>query len=160
MAPNLGRHIAPSGALAPRVNGGRDSTVMEPITATALAAAALVAKGALESAGGEAGRSTWQGVTQLVERIRQRFGGDADATAALGIALDSPDDEQAVDALRRLVHAYMLRDPQFEADVTTLVHASVAAQASKGTGSVNAAVIKNATTFNEKVEFQGDFNIN
>ncbi|MGY5130890.1 hypothetical protein ACWGJW_00420 [Streptomyces nigrescens] len=132
---------------------------MEPITATAVAAAALVAKGALESAGGEAGRSAWQGVTQLVERIKQRFGGDSDATAALGLALHSPDDEQAVDALRHLIHTYMLRDPQFGADVTRLVDASVSAQAAKGTGSVNAAVIKNATTFNEKVEFQGDFNI-
>ncbi|WP_406446871.1 hypothetical protein OHB14_50250 [Streptomyces sp. NBC_01613] len=133
---------------------------MDPITATAVAAAALVAKGALESAGGEAGRSSWAGAARLVERVRLRFGGDREATAALDRARQNPDDEATVDTLQQLIHSYVLRDPQFEADIKALVTEANAAKAVDGRGAVNATVIKNVTTFNEKVEFQGDLNIN
>lgn len=133
---------------------------MDPVTATAVAAAALVAKGALESAAGEAGRSSWAGVTRLVGRIRARFGSDGEATAALAQAQENPGDEAAVDALRRLIHSYALRDAQFEADLQALVTEARAAGTTESRGTVNATVIKNATIFNEKVDFQGDLKIN
>ncbi|MBC9729376.1 hypothetical protein H8R17_32755 [Streptomyces sp. TRM68367] len=133
---------------------------MDPVTATVVAAAALVAKGALESAGSEAGRSSWAGAARLVERVRTRFGDDTEATAVLDQVQLAPDDEAAVEALRRLIHSYVLRDPQFEADIKALVTEANALGGAGSRGTVNATVIKNATTFNEKVEFQGDLNIN
>jgi hypothetical protein len=132
---------------------------MDPITATAAAAAALVARSALESAGGEAGRSSWAGAARLVERIRTRFGADGEATAALDGVRQNPDDEAALTSLRRLIHSYVLRDAQFEADLKALVTEADATGADSR-GTVNATVIKNATTFNEKVDFQGGLNIN
>jgi len=132
---------------------------MDPFTATALAAAALVAKGALESVGGEAGRSSWAGWGRLVERLRDRFGGDGEATEALERVRQNPEDEATVAQLQRLILAYALRDQQFEADITALVDEAKAAGAGDSRGSVNATVIKNATTFNEKVQFQGGLNI-
>ncbi|MFJ4801194.1 MULTISPECIES: hypothetical protein [Streptomyces] len=131
---------------------------MDPITATAFAAAALVAKGALESAGGEAGRSSWTGFTRLTERLRARFGGDDEATAALDQVHRHPADETAVTTLQRFIHSYALHDSRFEADLGALVEEARAA--SGGRGHVNATVIKNATTFNEQVTFQGGLNIN
>jgi hypothetical protein len=132
---------------------------MDPVTATAVAAAALVAKGALESAGGEAGRSSWAGLGRLVERLRNRFGGDDEATDALDRVRQNPDDEATVAQLQRLILSYALRDQQFEADIRALVEEAKAGGAADNRGSVNATVIKNVTTFNEKVEFQGGLNI-
>lgn len=133
---------------------------MDPVTAAAVAAAALVAKGALESAGGEAGHSSWAGLTRLVERLRARFGGDSEATATLDRVRERPGDETAVAALGRLIHAYALRDQQFEADLRTLVTEANTAEAAGARATVSATVIKNVTNFNDKVDFQGDLNIN
>jgi len=128
---------------------------MDPIT-VAVACTALVVKGALESAGQEAGRSSWGGGARLVERVRARFSGDAVAETALDEARQNPDDEGARELLRRMLQAHMLRDPSFEDDVRRMVEEAVAAQGA-GRASVNAAVIKNAQVFNEKVEVHGDW---
>ncbi|WP_431041656.1 hypothetical protein ACQUSR_06870 [Streptomyces sp. P1-3] len=130
---------------------------MDPITAAAAAGVALVVKGALESAGQEAGRSGWSGGAQLIERIRTRFRGDGDAEGALDRVQRSPEDDDARELLQRMLHAHMLRDHDFESDVRRLVDEAVAARG--GQAQVNAAVIKNAQVFNEKVEIQGDWNI-
>ncbi|WKX73100.1 hypothetical protein [Streptomyces sp. XD-27] len=130
---------------------------MDPITAAAAAGVALVVKGALESAGQEAGRSGWSGGTRLIERIRARFRGDGDAEGALDRVQQSPDDDAARELLQRMLHAHMLRDRDFESDVRRLIDEAVAAQG--GGAQVNAAVIKNAQVFNEKVEIKGDWNI-
>ncbi|MGW7488397.1 hypothetical protein [Streptomyces sp. NPDC054786] len=130
---------------------------MDPVTAAAAAAVALVVKGALESAGQEAGRSGWSGGARLIERVRARFRGDGEAVDALDRVEQSPDDTAAQEQLQRLLLAHMLRDRDFESDIRRQVDEAVAAHG--GTAQVNAALIKNAQVFNEKVEIQGDWNI-
>ncbi|MFD9425420.1 MULTISPECIES: hypothetical protein [unclassified Streptomyces] len=130
---------------------------MDPITAAAVAGVALIVKGALESAGQEAGRSGWGGGARLMERMRARFRGDTEAEGALDRVQLSPGDTVAQEELQRMVLAHMLRDRDFEADIRRAVDEAVAAQG--GQAQVNAAVIKNAQVFNEKVEIKGDWNI-
>ncbi|MGI5199733.1 hypothetical protein ACQEVY_39885 [Streptomyces sp. CA-288835] len=129
---------------------------MDPVTAAAAAGVALVVKGALESAGQEAGRVGWSGGARLVERIRARFRGDADAEQALDRVTGAPDDESAHQTLERLLAAHMLLDPEFEAEIRRLVDEAVAAQGKDG-AQITAALIKNAHVFNGKVEVQGDW---
>ncbi|MFF8915641.1 hypothetical protein ACF08M_20520 [Streptomyces sp. NPDC015032] len=130
---------------------------MDPITAVAVAGVALVVKGALETAGQEAGRAGWGGGARLVERLRARFRGDTDAEGALDRVQQRPGDTAAQEELTRMLLAHMLRDRDFEAEIRSTVDDAVAAQG--GRSQVNAAVIKNAQVFNEKVEVQGDWNI-
>ncbi|MDA5284188.1 hypothetical protein [Streptomyces sp. Isolate_45] len=130
---------------------------MDPITAIAVAGVALVVKGALETTGQEAGRAGWGGGVQLIERLRARFRGDSGAEAALDQLQQSPGDTAAQEELQRMLLAHMLRDRDFEAEIRRTVDEAVAARG--GRGQVNAAVIKNAQIFNEKVEVQGDWNI-
>lgn len=130
---------------------------MDPVTAVAAASVALVVKGALESAGQEAGRSGWSGGARLLERIRGRFRGDPAAEAALDEVTRAPEDEVAQQALERTLAAHMLRDRAFEDAIRLAVDEAVAAHGR--TAQVNAALIKNAQVFNEKVEIQGDWNI-
>lgn len=127
---------------------------MDPVTAVAAAGVALVAKGALESAGQEAGRSGWNGGARLVERIRARFRGDADAEGALDRVTGTPDDEDARQALERQLAAHMLLDTGFETEIRRLVDEAVAA---RGGSQISAALIKNAQVFNGKVEVRGDW---
>ncbi|ANP53696.1 hypothetical protein [Streptomyces griseochromogenes] len=129
---------------------------MDPVTAVAAAGVALVVKGALETAGQEAGRSGWAGGARLVERIRARFRGNAEAENALDLVAGSPDDEGAQQALERQLAAHMLLDPNFETEVRRLVDEAVAAQGRSG-AQISAALIKNAQVFNGKVEVQGDW---
>ncbi len=130
---------------------------MDPVTAVAAAGVALVVKGALESAGQEAGRSGWTGGARLIERVRARFRGDSAAEAALVEVTRAPDDENAQQVLERLLTAHMLLDRGFEDEVRRLVNEAVAASSSGA--QVSAALIKNSQVFNEKVEIKGDWNI-
>lgn len=132
---------------------------MEPVTAVAAAGVALVVKAALEGAGQEAGRSGWNVGARLIERFRARFRGDRAAETALHRVTEAPDDKPARRELERLLAAHMLLDRGFEDETRRMVDEAVAAQG-KGRGAqVNAAVIKNAQVFNEKVEIQGDWNV-
>ncbi|MGR7001572.1 hypothetical protein ACU686_31850 [Yinghuangia aomiensis] len=130
---------------------------MDPVTAVAAAGVALVVKGLLESAGQEAGRSGWSGGARLIERIRTRFRGDAAAEAALAEVAQTPENPGAQQSLERALAGHMLLDRGFEDEIRRLVDEAVAAQG--GGAQVNAAVIKNAQVFNDKVEIQGDWNI-
>ena len=127
---------------------------MDPVTAVAAAGVVLVAKGALESAGQEAGRSGWNGGARLVERIRARFRGNADAEGALDRVTGTPDDEDARQTLERQLAAHMLLDSDFETEIRRLVDEAVTA---RGGAQISAALIKNAQVFNGKVEVQGDW---
>ncbi|MET9732521.1 hypothetical protein ABZZ79_18290 [Streptomyces sp. NPDC006458] len=129
---------------------------MDPVTAVAAAGVALVVKGALESAGQEAGRSGWAGGARLVERIRTRFRGHSDAEDALERVAGAPDDESARQTLERQLAAHMLLDSAFEAEMRRLVDEAVAAQG-RGGAQISAALIKNAQVFNGKVEVRGDW---
>lgn len=131
---------------------------MDPVTAVATASVALVAQAALQSVGQEAARSGWEGGARLVERIRARFRGDAEAEDALDRVAQAPDDEDAHQELERLLAAHMLRDRGFETELRQMVNEAVAAQGHGG-AQVSAALIKNAQVFNEKVEVQGDWNV-
>lgn len=130
---------------------------MDPITAVAVAGVALVVKGALETTGQEAGRAGWGGGARIVERLRARFRGDPEAEGALDRVEQSPGDTAAQEELQDMLLARMLRDRAFEAEIRRTVDEAVAARG--GRGQVNAAVIKNAQVFNEKVEIQGDWHI-
>ncbi|MFJ9175568.1 hypothetical protein [Streptomyces sp. NPDC102360] len=130
---------------------------MDPVTAVAAAGVALVAKGALESAAQEAGRAGWTSGARLIERIRARFRGDSSAETALDQVTRAPDDEGAQQELERLLAAHMLLDRAFEDEMRTMV-AEAAAAGGKG-AQVNAALIKNAQVFNDKVEVKGDWNV-
>ncbi|MEU0212280.1 hypothetical protein [Streptomyces canus] len=129
---------------------------MDPVTAVAAAGVALVVKGALETAGQEAGRSGWAGGARLMDRIRARFRGNTDAEGALDRVTDSPDDENAQQELERQLAAHMLLDSGFETEIRRLVDEAVAAQGRSG-AQISAALIKNAQVFNGKVEVQGDW---
>ncbi|MFE3037293.1 hypothetical protein ACFXKY_37275 [Streptomyces canus] len=129
---------------------------MDPVTAVAAAGVALVVKGALETAGQEAGRSGWAGGARLIERIRARFRGNADAEGALDRVTGSPEDENAQQELERQLAAHMLLDSGFETEIRRLVDEAVAAQGRSG-AQISAALIKNAQVFNGKVEVQGDW---
>jgi hypothetical protein len=129
---------------------------MDPVTAVAAAGVALVVKGALETAGQEAGRSSWAGGARLVERIRARFAGNSDAADALSRVTASPDDQSAQQDLERQLAAHMLLDTGFEAEIRRLVDEAVLAQGRSG-AQISAALIKNAQVFNGKVEVQGDW---
>lgn len=129
---------------------------MDPVTAVAAAGVALVVKGALESAGQEAGRSGWAGGARLVERIRARFRGHADAETALERVTGSPEDEAAQQDLQRQLAAHMLLDSGFEAEIRRMIDEAVAEQGRSG-AQISAALIKNAQVFNGKVEVQGDW---
>ncbi|MGA5196663.1 hypothetical protein [Streptomyces exfoliatus] len=131
---------------------------MDPLTAIAAAGVALVVKGALEATGQEAGRSGWTGGARVIARIRERFRGDGDAEAALDRVTDTPDDETGQEDLERMLAAHMLRDRGFESDIRQLVDEAVAASG-RGGPQINAALIKNAQVFNEKVEIKGDWNV-
>ncbi|MCS0600718.1 hypothetical protein NX794_05660 [Streptomyces sp. LP11] len=129
---------------------------MDPVTAVAAAGVALVVKGALESAGQEAGRSGWAGGARLIERLRVRFRGDTTAEHALERVAGTPDDEAAQQALQRQLAAHMLLDPDFETEMRRLVDEAVAAQGRSG-AQISAALVKNAQVFNGKVEVQGNW---
>ncbi|MDQ0759035.1 hypothetical protein [Streptomyces canus] len=129
---------------------------MDPVTAVAAAGVALVVKGALETAGQEAGRSGWAGGARLMERIRARFRGNADAEDALDRVTGAPDDENAQQELERQLAAHMLLDSGFETEIRRLVDEAVAAQGSSG-AQITATLIKTAQVFNGKVEVQGDW---
>ncbi|MFF9804950.1 hypothetical protein ACF1G5_07430 [Streptomyces coeruleorubidus] len=129
---------------------------MDPVTAVAAAGVALVVKGALETAGQEAGRSGWTGGARLMERIRARFRGNAQAQGALDRVTTTPEDESAQQDLERQLAAQMLLDEGFETEIRRLVDEAVAAQGRSG-AQISAALIKNAQVFNGKVEVQGDW---
>ncbi|USQ87020.1 hypothetical protein NFX46_26875 [Streptomyces phaeoluteigriseus] len=129
---------------------------MDPVTAVAAAGVALVVKGALETAGQEAGRSGWNGGARLVERIRARFRGNPEAEEALDRVTTVPDDESAQQDLERQLAAQMLLDAGFETEIRRMVDEAVAAQGRSG-AQISAALIKNAQVFNGKVEVQGNW---
>ena len=131
---------------------------MDPVTAAAAAGVALLVKGALETAGQEAGRAGWNGGARLLERLRAKFRGDPSAEDALDRVTQAPNDEDAHQDLERMLAAHMLLDRTFESEVRRLVNEATAAQG-RSAPQVNAALIKNAQVFNEKVEVQGDWNV-
>jgi len=132
--------------------------MVDPITATGLAAAALAARAALESAGDEAGRASWHGASGMLARIQRRFAGDRPAEQALEAARLAPDDEAALAALGQAVRGYLLRDTEF----ARAIHEDLAG--APGIAAmppvVQAAYIRNLQVNQQPVTVKGDLNFN
>ncbi|MFE5831631.1 hypothetical protein ACFQ8W_15440 [Streptomyces sp. NPDC056508] len=86
------------------------------VEAVALAAAALVAEGAL----GEAGRATWEGLARMTSLLRSRLPGQQ-AEVALSAVESRPRDEAAQQVLSDRIITAMSVDEDFRAQVEALV---------------------------------------
>jgi hypothetical protein len=73
---------------------------MDPAT-LALTAAGLLAKKALEAAGGKAGEGAWATLGRIAETIRAKFRGDPEATEALN-RLEAKPDQQLTELIGQL----------------------------------------------------------
>ena len=93
---------------------------MDPAT-LALTAAGLVAKQALEAAGGKAGEGAWAGLRRLAETIRRRFAGDHEVTEALDRLESQPSDPAAVKELATVLAPCLDTDRALVAELTRLV---------------------------------------
>lgn len=83
---------------------------VDPLTVTV---ATVLASKALESVGGEAGRSAWAGIGPLARVVRRRFSGDPQATAALERAEENPDDAGRTRRLAEALQDHIEQDPSF-----------------------------------------------
>ncbi len=73
---------------------------MDPAT-LALTAAGLLAKKALEAAGGKAGEGAWATLGRIAETIRAKFRADPEATEALN-RLEAKPDQQLTELIGQL----------------------------------------------------------
>jgi hypothetical protein len=93
---------------------------MDP-AALALTAAGLIAKKALEAAGGEAGKTGWQALGRIAQTIRGWLAGDQEATETLD-RLDAKPTSQARSAeLAEVLQPRLEADPRLVAELTRLV---------------------------------------
>lgn len=99
------------------------------VEAIALAAAALVAEGAL----GEAGRAAWEGMGRMMSLLRSRLSGSPQAELALSAVESDPRDEVAQQMLGDRILAAMSSDGEFRARLEAIVNE---AQRSESTAAV------------------------
>lgn len=93
---------------------------MDPAT-IALTAAGLLAKKALEAAGGKAGEGAWAVLGRIREAIWSRFRGDQEATEALERLEAKPDSQARTAELAEVLQPRLEADPQLVAELTRLV---------------------------------------
>jgi hypothetical protein len=93
---------------------------MDPAT-LALTAAALVAKKALEAAGGKAGEGAWAAHGRIREAILARFRGDQEASEALERLEAKPASPARTAELAEVLQPRLEADPQLVAELTRLV---------------------------------------
>jgi hypothetical protein len=93
---------------------------MDPAT-IALTVAGLVAKKALEAAGGKAGEGAWATLGSLAETIRSRFRGDKEAIEALERLEGQPRSQARTVELAEVLQPRLEADPQLVAELTRLV---------------------------------------
>jgi hypothetical protein len=93
---------------------------MDPAT-LALTAAGLVAKQALEAAGGKAGEGAWAGLRRLAETIRRRFAGDQEVTETLDRLEAKPESPARGAELAEVLEPRLHADPGFVAELARLV---------------------------------------
>jgi hypothetical protein len=93
---------------------------MDPAT-LALTAAGLVAKHALEAAGGKAGEGACAIVGRIREAIWSRFRGDPDATEALERLITKPDSQARTIELAEVLRPCLEADPSLVVELTRLV---------------------------------------
>ncbi|HEX8862963.1 MAG TPA: hypothetical protein VGC06_28490 [Actinomycetes bacterium] len=93
---------------------------MDPAT-LALIAAGLVAKKALEAAGGEAGKTAWQALGRIAQTIRGWFAGDQEATETLDRLEAKPTSQARTAELGEVLQPRLEADPRLVAELTRLV---------------------------------------
>jgi hypothetical protein len=93
---------------------------MDPAT-LALTAAGLVAKKALEAAGGKAGEGAWAALGRIREAIRSKFKDDPEATETLERLEAKPDSPARTAELAEVLQPRLEADPQLVAELTRLV---------------------------------------
>jgi hypothetical protein len=93
---------------------------MDPAT-LALTAAGLLAKKALEAAGGRAGEGTWAVLSRIREAIWSKFRGDPEATETLERLEARPDSQARTADLAEVLQPRLEADPQLAAELTRLV---------------------------------------
>jgi hypothetical protein len=93
---------------------------VDPAT-LALAAAGLIAKKALEAAGGEAGKAGWQALGRIAQTIRSWFGGDHEATEILDRLEAKPTSQARTAELAEVLTPRLEADPRLVAELTRLV---------------------------------------
>jgi len=93
---------------------------MDPAT-LALTAAGLLAKKALEAAGGKAGEGAWATLGRFAETIRAKFRGDPEATETLDRLEAKPESQARTAELAEILQPWLEADPQLVAELTRLV---------------------------------------
>jgi hypothetical protein len=93
---------------------------MDPAT-VALTAAGLVAKQALEAAGGEAGKTAWQALGRIAQTIRGWFAGDQEVTETLDRLEAKPESQARSAELAEVLTPRLAADPRLVAELTRLV---------------------------------------
>jgi hypothetical protein len=92
---------------------------MDPTT-LALTAAGLVAKKALEAAGGKAGEGTWAALGRIRETIWSKFRDDPEATETLERLEAKPDSPARTAELAEVLQPRLEADPPLVAELTRL----------------------------------------
>jgi hypothetical protein len=93
---------------------------MDPAS-LALTAAGLVAKQALEAAGGKAGEGAWAGLRRLVETIRRRFTADREVNETLERLEARPTSQRRTGKLAEVLGNRLATDPGFATELARLV---------------------------------------
>jgi hypothetical protein len=93
---------------------------MDPAT-LALTAAGLLAKKALEAAGGKAGEGAWAVLGRIREAIWSKFRGDQEVTETLERLEAKPESQARTAELAEILQPRLEADPQLVAQLTRLV---------------------------------------
>jgi hypothetical protein len=93
---------------------------MDPAT-LALTAAGLLAKKALEAAGGKAGEGAWATLSRIAETIRSKFRDDPEATETLDRLEAKPESQARTAELAEVLQPQLAADPDFAKALAQLV---------------------------------------
>jgi hypothetical protein len=93
---------------------------MDPAT-LALTVAGLLAKKALEAAGGKAGEGAWVALGRIKEAIWSKFRGDQEVTETLERLEAKPESQARTAELAEVLQPRLEADPQLVAELTRLV---------------------------------------
>ncbi|MGP7999665.1 MAG: hypothetical protein ACLPKI_20445 [Streptosporangiaceae bacterium] len=136
---------------------------MEPVSTIALAALILASRSGAEELGKDAGQSAWSGLSRLRVLVTRKFQGDKQATQALLVAEQRPQDDQAVLLLRQALEEHTARDARFAGELQRLIdEARQRTEYQPGSKLFdNYGWVGKITVFNAPIRLdQGDFNIN
>jgi hypothetical protein len=93
---------------------------MDPAT-IALTAAALLAKKALEAAGGKAGEGAWAALGRIADAVRRRFSGDPEVTDTLDRLEAKPTSEARTAEVAEVLGDRLQADPTFAEELARLI---------------------------------------